>query len=108
MATNPRADARIAIMEEKAVTEDGQEQLEQLEEKVRLAVEMIQSARAEKEELRSENRRIRERLAEQEYNLRVLQEQVNRNERERANLKARVQKILDQVDVLTQAATDAN
>jgi FtsZ-binding cell division protein ZapB len=95
-------------MEEKVFTEDGQEQLEQLEEKIRLAVEMIQSARAEKEELRSENRRIRERLAEQEHNLRVLHEQVNRYERERANLKARVQKILDQVDVLTQAAADAN
>jgi chromosome segregation ATPase len=98
---------RIATMLEKVVVEEGQEQLEQLEEKIQRAVDLIVSSRAEKDQLRSENIQIRQRLAEQEHNLRLLQEQLNRFEKERATLKARVQRILEQVDALTQAATDA-
>ena len=54
-----------------------------------------------------ENGQLRRRLAEQERSFRVLQEQVNRFVKERESVKTRVQKILDQVDTLTQAATDA-
>jgi len=95
-------------MPPKVATEEGLEQLEQLEEKIKRAVELLQSARREKEQLERENSQFRLRLAEQEHDLRLLQEQLNRFEKERETVKARVQKILDQVDALTQAATDAD
>jgi len=94
-------------MAQKIETEEGLEQLELLEEKITRAVELLQSARSGKEDLLRENGQLRRRLAEQERNFRVLQEQVNRFAKERESVKTRVQKILDQVDALTQAATDA-
>ena len=94
-------------MAQKIETEEGLEQLELLEEKITRAVELLQSARSEKEDLLRESGQLRRRLAEQERNFRMLQEQVNRFEKERESVKTRVQKILDQVDTLTQAATDA-
>ena len=94
-------------MAQKIETEEGLEQLELLEEKITRAVELLQSARSGKEDLLRENGQLRRKLAEQERNFRVLQEQVNRFAKERESVKTRVQKILDQVDALTQAATDA-
>ena len=94
-------------MAQKIETEEGLEQLKLLEEKITRAVELLQSARSGKEDLLRENGQLRRRLAEQERNFRVLQEQVNRFAKERESVKTRVQKILDQVDALTQAATDA-
>jgi len=94
-------------MAQKIETEEGLEQLKLLEEKITRAVELLQSARSGKEDLLRENGQLRRKLAEQERNFRVLQEQVNRFAKERESVKTRVQKILDQVDALTQAATDA-
>jgi len=95
-------------MPQKIETEDGLEQLEQLEEKILRAVELLQSVRSEKEELMRENTVIRKQLAEQEHSLRLVQERLNHFEKERETVKARVQKLLDQVDTLTQAAADAD
>jgi len=94
-------------MTQKIEIEEGLEQLEQLEAKISRAVELLQSARSAREELERENSQVRRRLAEQEHSVRVLQEQLNRAEKERETVRARVQKILDQVDALTQAAADA-
>ncbi|MBI4478541.1 MAG: hypothetical protein HY651_00805 [Acidobacteria bacterium] len=94
-------------MAQKIETEEGLEQLQLLEEKITRAVELLQSARSGKEDLLRENGQLQRRLAEQERNFRVLQEQANRFAKERESVKTRVQKILDQVDALTQAATDA-
>ena len=94
-------------MTQKIEIEEGLEQLEQLEAKISRAVELLQSARSAREELERENSQVRRRLAEQEHSVRVLQEQLNRIEKERETVRARVQKILDQVDALTQAAADA-
>jgi hypothetical protein len=80
---------------------NGVEELTQLEEKIRRAVAMLDSARAERDELRR-------RLADQERQLRVLREQAHRWERERAGVRSRVEKVLEQVEVLTQAAADAD
>ncbi|MBI3934921.1 MAG: hypothetical protein HY316_09535 [Acidobacteria bacterium] len=95
-------------MAQKVENEEGLEQLEQLEEKILRAVEMLQAARSGKETLARENDLIRRKLAEQEHHARLLQERLNRFEKERESVRTRVQKILDQVDVLTQAATDAD
>lgn len=88
--------------------DEGVEQLGLLEEKILRAVALLQAARSEKEELARENSQMRRKLAEQEHGVRVMQEQLNRFDKERAGIKTRVQKILDQVDALTQAATDAD
>jgi FtsZ-binding cell division protein ZapB len=95
------------MMPQKIETEEGLEQLEQLEIKIQRAVELLQAARSEKEALARENSEIRLRLAEQEHEQRLLQERLHHFEKERETVKARVQKLLDQVDALTQAATDA-
>lgn len=95
-------------MPQKIEMEEGLEQLEQLETKIQRAVELLQSARSEKESLARENNEIRRRLAEQEREQRLLQERLHRFEKERESVKARVQKLLDLVDALTQAATDAD
>ena len=89
-------------------SDEGVEQLGLLEEKILRAVALLQAARSEKEELARENSQMRRKLAEQEHGVRVMQEQLNRFDKERAGIKTRVQKILDQVDALTQAATDAD
>jgi len=95
-------------MAQKVELEEGVEQLELLEEKILRVVELLQAARSDKEDLARENSQLRRKFAEQEHSVRVLQEKLNRFEKERDGLKTRVQKILDQVDALTQAATDAD
>ena len=94
-------------MAQTIATEEGLEQLELLEEKIERAIELLQAARAEKEALKEENAQIRRQLAERDKNVRILQEQLYRFQKERENVQARVQKILEQVDTLMQAAADA-
>jgi FtsZ-binding cell division protein ZapB len=89
-------------------TDEGLEQFEQLEDKIRKAVERFESAQGEKESLRKENAEVRRKLAEQEHLLRALREQLHRFEKERAGVKSRVEKVLEQVEILTQAATDSD
>jgi chromosome segregation ATPase len=97
----------MGTMPQRIESEEGLEQLEQLEEKISRAVELLLSARSGREELERENSQIRRQLAEQERAVRQLQERLHRLEREREAARNRVQKILDQVDALTQAAADA-
>jgi len=94
-------------MAETKAAEEGLEQLARLEQKIQRAIELLHSARAEKEELQGENAQLRRKLAEQDQSLRLLHEQLHRMEKDRDNIKTRVQKILEQVDTLTQAAADA-
>jgi len=95
-------------MAQRAELEEGVEQLEALEEKILRAVALLQETRSERHELSRENTELRRKLAEQEHAARMLHEKLGRFEKEREGVKARVQKILDQVDTLTQAATDAD
>jgi len=71
-------------------------------------VELLQSARAEKEEWMREKTHVRRRLVEQDQLLRSLQERVARLEKERDSIKTRVHRMLEQVDSLTQAASDGD
>ena len=95
-------------MAEKTVADEGLEQLEQLEAKIERAVAFLESVRSEKKELQEENLELRRKLAEQDRNVRILQERLNRLEKDRDNVKVRVQRILEQVDTLTQTAVDAS
>ena len=87
---------------------EGLEQLAQLEERILRAVEMLHTARAEREELAQANAELRRKLAVRDHEARSLEERLGRFEKERETVKARVQKILDQVDTLTQTAADAS
>jgi FtsZ-binding cell division protein ZapB len=95
-------------MPEKTALEEGMEQFEQLEQKIERAIEFLDAVRADKKELQDENLQLRRKLAEQDRNVRILQEQLSRMEKDRDNVKVRVQRILEQVDTLSQAAADAS
>jgi FtsZ-binding cell division protein ZapB len=95
-------------MAEKHVADEGLEQLDQLEAKIERAVEFLESVRTEKKQLQEENLHLRRKLAEQDRNQRILQERLNQLEKERDTVKLRVQRVLEQVDTLAQAAADAS
>ena len=91
-------------MNEVKATEEGLEHLLRLEEKIFRTMDLV---RKEKEELLRENALMRRRLADQDKMHRTLQERVVRLEKERDGVKTRVQKLLEQVDSLTQALPEA-
>jgi FtsZ-binding cell division protein ZapB len=95
-------------MATKSATDEGLEQLEQLEGKIERAVELLESARSERKELQEENTVLRRKLAEQDRSQRILQERLSRLEKDRGTVKLRVQRVLEQVDTLAQAAADAS
>lgn len=80
---------------------DGLEQLLNLEEKIHQTIALLQAARSEKAELLRENERLRGERQEQEGRLQALQSRQTRLEKEREAVRARVQKLLEQVDSLT-------
>jgi hypothetical protein len=57
--------------------------------------------------IRAERDELRRRLTDQERELRALREKAHHWEKERSGVKSRVEKVLEQVEVLTQAAADA-
>jgi septal ring factor EnvC (AmiA/AmiB activator) len=81
-------------------TKDGVEELAQLEQKINKVVAMLGAVRSERDDLRR-------RLTDQERELRALREQSRDWDKERAGVRSRVEKVLEQVEVLTQAAADA-
>jgi hypothetical protein len=58
--------------------------------------------------LQEENLQLRRKVAEQDRNQRILQERLNQLEKDRDTVKLRVQRVLEQVDTLAQAAADAS
>jgi len=115
-------------MSEQTGTTDGLEQLLSLEEKIQQTIEMLKAARAEKEDLRRENAEMRQNLEEQGAEkedlerenvqlrqsleeqtnaARMLEERAGRLEKEREAVRARVQRLVEQVDAATAARTEA-
>lgn len=88
-------------------TEEGLEQLGRLEEKIFRTIDLLQAARAEKEEWRRENTQLRRQLVEQDQLLRTLQQRVARLEKEREGVRVRVQKLIEQADSFTPAGSEA-
>lgn len=88
-------------MSETTAAAEGLEQLLSLEEKIHQTIHLLQATRAEKEELRGENARLRHELEEQARLLRALEERVGRLEKEREAVRTRIQKLIEQVDSLT-------
>ena len=83
------------------MAKNGVEELAHLEQKIRKVLALLDASRGERDDLRR-------RLAVQERELRLLRERAHRWDKERASVKTRVEKVLEQVEVLTQAAAEAD
>ena len=94
-------------MSEPTSAAEGLEQLLSLEEKIHQTIHLLKTTRTEKEELLRENTRLRSELDEQALTVRALEDRVGRLEKEREVVRARVQRLLEQVDSLTTARAEA-
>lgn len=97
----------LRTMSEQTGTGDGLEQLLGLEEKIQQTIELLRATRSEKEDLQRENARLRLSLEEKEGAARALDERVGELEKERDAVRARVQRLVEQVDAVTAARTEA-
>jgi FtsZ-binding cell division protein ZapB len=86
---------------------DGLEQLLNLEGKIQQTIELLRTTRAEKEALQRENTELRLGLGEQTRATRALEERVGKLEKEREAVRARVQKLVEQVDSVTTTRAEA-
>ena len=94
-------------MSEPTMAAEGLEELLSLEEKINQTIQLLKTTRTEKEELARENARLRSNLEEQARTARALEDRVGRLEKEREAVRARVQRLLEQVDSLTATRAEA-
>lgn len=94
-------------MNEPTAVMEGLEPLLSLEEKIHQTIQLLKATRAEKDELLRENARLGHDLEEQTKTVRALEERVGRLEKEREAVRARVQRLLEQVDAVTAARPEA-
>ena len=88
-------------MSESSIHTDGLEQLASLEEKIATTASLLKSLRSEKVVLQQENSKLQSDLQTQRTQLRTLEKSLERLKLERDVVRVRVQKLLDQVDSLT-------
>ena len=91
-------------MNEQTGTTDGLEQLMGLEEKIQQTIDLLKATRVEKEALQRENAQLRQSLEEQTKAVQSLEERAGKLEKEREAVRARVQKLVEQVDAVTAKA----
>ncbi len=94
-------------MSEQTGAGDGLEQLLSLEEKIQQTIQLLKTTRTEKDGLLRENAQLRQSLEEQTKTARALEERVGRLEKEREAVRARVQRLVEQVDAVTTARAEA-
>ena len=94
-------------MSEPTSAAEGLEELLSLEEKIHETIHLLKTTRTEKEELARENARLRSELEAQARTARALEDRVGRFEKEREAVRARVQRLLEQVDSLTATPAEA-
>ena len=94
-------------MTEQTGAGDGLEQLLSLEEKIQQTIQLLKTTRTEKDGLLRENAQLRQSLEEQTKTARAFEERVGRLEKERESVRARVQRLVEQVDAVTAARAEA-
>ena len=94
-------------MSETTSAAEGLEELLSLEEKIHQTIHLLKATRTEKEELLRENARLRGELEERARTVRALEDRVGRLEKEREAVRARVQRLIEQVDSLATARAEA-
>ena len=93
-------------MNEPTAVMEGLEPLLSLEEKIRQTIELLKATRTEKDHLLRENARLRHDLEEHSRTVRALEERVGKLEKEREAVRARVQRLVEQVDSATAARAE--
>ena len=93
-------------MNEPTAVMEGLEPLLSLEEKIRQTIELLKATRTEKDHLLRENARLRHDLEEHNRTVRALEERVGKLEKEREAVRARVQRLVEQVDAATAARAE--
>ena len=88
-------------MSEPSLPADGLEQLLQLEEQINQASSILKATKAENAELARENSRLQATFDEQNKAICLLEGRLNRLEKQRETVRGRVQKLMNQVDSLT-------
>ncbi len=88
-------------MSEPSLPADGLEQLLKLEEKINQTSDLLKATKAENAELARENSRLRATFDGQNKAIRLLEGRLNRLEKQREAVRSRVQKLMNQVDSLT-------
>ena len=81
--------------------DEGFEALDKLEKRVSLAITEIKSLRAENTKLRDENSDLERRVSDQNLQLKDLRGKFARLESDRANVKSRVQRLIEEVDAIS-------
>jgi regulator of replication initiation timing len=94
-------------MKETVAASEGLEQLLRLEEKIHQTAGLLKSARGEKQELSRENTRLRLEREERDKTIRSLEERLRHLEMERETVRKRVERLVEQVDALTNAEPEA-
>jgi len=92
-------------MSNTSVHMDGLEQLASLEEKITATASLLKSLRSEKDLLQQENTNLLSEMQATSSRLRSLEKSLERLNKERDVVCARVQKLLDQVDSLTNSSS---
>ncbi len=88
-------------MGEPSLPADGLEQLLKLEEKINQTSGILKATNEENAELARENSRLQATFDEQNKTIRLLEGRLNRLEKQRETVRGRVQKLMNQVDSLT-------
>ena len=88
-------------MQETSLQTDGLEQLLGLEEKINQTIELLKTTQAEKKDLAEENARLRASIDGRDEAVRLLEDRLNRLEKERETVQGRIQKLLLQLDSLS-------
>ena len=88
-------------MQETSLQTDGLEQLLGLEEKINQTIELLKTTQAGKKDLAEENARLRASIDGQDEAVRLLEDRLNRLEKERETVQGRIQKLLLQLDSLS-------
>ncbi len=88
-------------MSEPSLPVDGLEQLLKLEERINQTSSILQATKAENAELARKNSRLQATFDEQNKTIRLLEGRLSRLEKQREKVRGRVQKLVNQVDSLT-------
>lgn len=84
-------------------TRNGFQKLEELEEKVRRAVEELKSLRGQRDAVQAEAEKLRAALKERGEALRLLETQLLETQTEHEQVRRRIEELVAQIDSLTEA-----
>ena len=94
-------------MSETTTATEGLGELLNLEEKIHQTIHSLKTVRTEKEELLRENARLRQESEDRSKTIRAHEDRIERLEKEREAVRARVQRLIEQVDSLAGARAEA-